>query len=77
MGTFENLVCTARSNTSTCLDLVFTNRRDRVFKSKVVQLGFTDHDLTVLSKTKFPRGPPKIVLSIVINIFLLRISSMI
>lgn len=55
-------VCTARSNTSTCLDLVFTNRRDRVFKSKVVHLGFTDHDLTVLSiKTKSPRGPPKIV----------------
>ena len=55
-------VRTARSNTSTCLDLVFTSRRDSVFKSKVVQLGFTDHDLTVLSiKTKFPRGPPKIV----------------
>ena len=55
-------VCTARSYTSTCLDLVFTNRRDRIFKSKVIQLGFTDHDLTVLSmKTKIPRGPPKIV----------------
>ena len=55
-------VCTARSNTSTCLDLVFTNRHERVFKSKVTQMGFTDHDLTVLSmKTKIPKGPPKIV----------------
>lgn len=55
-------VRTACSTTSTCLDLIFTNRVERC-KCKVIQLGFTDHDLTVLSmKTKIPKGPTKVVI---------------
>ena len=56
-------VNTARSTTSTCIDLIFTNNPDQNMSNcEVIPVGFTDHDLTVLSiKSKIPRGPSKVV----------------
>ena len=71
-------VCTARSNTSTCLDLVFTNRCDRVFKVKWFNWVLPTMTLLYcLLKLSFLEGHLKLCISVVINIFLLRISSMI
>lgn len=54
---------TASYNASSCLDLIFTNRVEHdLFKFKVFQISFSDHDLTVLSiRTKIPKGPGRVV----------------
>ena len=56
-------VRTASYKASTCLDLVFTNRAEQdLYKCKVIQICFSDHDLTVLSnRTKIPKGPGRVV----------------
>ena len=56
-------VNTARSTTTTCLDLIFTNNPEQNMSNcKVISVGFTDHDLTVLSiKSKIPKGLSKVV----------------
>ncbi len=56
-------VNTAHSATTTCLGLIFTNNPEQNMSNcKVISVGFTDHDLTVLSiKSKIPRGPSKVV----------------
>ena len=56
-------VNTAHSATTTCLGLIFTNNPEQNMSNcKVISVGFTDHDLTVLSiKSEIPRGPSKVV----------------
>lgn len=50
------------STSSTCLDLIFTNFPERCSKAFSVEVGFTDHNLVVLSRTtKIPKGGNQII----------------
>ena len=50
------------SNTSTLIDLVITSRPDLITKTKILELGISDHMLVQATlKTKIKRPPPKIV----------------
>ena len=56
-------VRTASYNASSCLDLIFTNRAEHgLFKCKVFEICFSDHDLTILSiMTRISKGPGRVI----------------
>ena len=50
------------SNTASLLDIIATNRPDKVKESGVIHLGISDHSLVYVSlKVSVPRDKPKIV----------------
>ena len=50
------------SNTASLLDIIATNRADKVKESGVIHLGISDHSLVYVSlKVSVPRDKPKIV----------------
>jgi hypothetical protein len=62
MLTFVVLLKQSSSLHGQCEQLVINRAEQDLYKCKVIQICFSDHDLTVLSKrTKIPKGPGRVV----------------